>query len=167
MRFRFAPQGVRQWLAALGRLLVLIVVLMSSLLALLKMPGSSFSGPLAKLSNEEQRCADAEACGGGEAEAARDPATALPLRQQAAQERDACGRERREQQERRRRAERSAGTPSAMRGLCWMKRRPSIWSSSLSVLPLIKTSSMKDRTISRLSSVLPRSTALAGPSTML
>ncbi|MEN8257547.1 MAG: M28 family peptidase [Thermodesulfobacteriota bacterium] len=58
MRFRFAPQGGRQWLAALGRLLVLIVVLMSSLLALLQMPGSSFSGPLPRLSTEEERCAE-------------------------------------------------------------------------------------------------------------
>ncbi len=58
MRFRFAPQGVRQWLAALGRLLILVVVLMSSILALLKMPGSSFSGPLPKLTREEVHCAE-------------------------------------------------------------------------------------------------------------
>ena len=58
LRLRFAPQGGRQWLAALGRLLALLVVLMSSLLALLQMPGSSFSGPLPRLSAEEERCAE-------------------------------------------------------------------------------------------------------------
>lgn len=57
LRLRFAPQGMRQWSAALGRLFILMVVLMSSLFALLQMPGSSFSGPLAKLSAEEERCA--------------------------------------------------------------------------------------------------------------
>ena len=57
MRLRFAPQGGWQWLAAMGRLLLLAVVLMSSLLALLQMPGSSFSGPLAKLSAGEGLCA--------------------------------------------------------------------------------------------------------------
>jgi len=58
MRFRFTPQGMGQWLTALAPLLVLMVVLMSSHLALLQMPGSSFSGPLPRLSAEEERCAE-------------------------------------------------------------------------------------------------------------
>ncbi len=54
-KLKFAPHGGRQWLAALGRLGVLVVVLMTSLLALLKMPGSSFSGPLPRLTAVEER----------------------------------------------------------------------------------------------------------------
>ncbi|MDR9500606.1 MAG: M28 family peptidase [Desulfurivibrionaceae bacterium] len=54
---RFAPQGGRQWLAALGRLLVLLVVLMMTFLPLLRMPSSSFSGPLPGLSGAEELCA--------------------------------------------------------------------------------------------------------------
>ena len=57
MRLRNSPQGLRQWLAALARLALLMVVLMLSLLALIKMPGASFSGPLSELSKDQQGCA--------------------------------------------------------------------------------------------------------------
>ncbi|WP_217907705.1 M20/M25/M40 family metallo-hydrolase [Desulfosediminicola ganghwensis] len=53
MRLRFAPQGILQWLATLGCLLLLMVGIMSSFLALIGMPGSSYTGPLQKLSAAE------------------------------------------------------------------------------------------------------------------
>lgn len=58
MRSRFAPQGVVQWLATLGCLLILMVAIMSGLLALIQMPGSSYTGPLQKLSAAESSSAE-------------------------------------------------------------------------------------------------------------
>ena len=57
MKLRFRPYGVRQWLWALARLIILIVVLMSILSSLTRMPGSSFSGHLPPLTEEEQKTA--------------------------------------------------------------------------------------------------------------
>ena len=57
MKLRLRPHGVRQWLWALTRLIILIVVLMSVLSSLTRMPGSSFSGQLPPLTEEERKTA--------------------------------------------------------------------------------------------------------------
>lgn len=54
---RFAPEGRRQSLAAVGCFLVLMVMIMGSLLSLFQMPGSSYTGPEPKLSVDESLCA--------------------------------------------------------------------------------------------------------------
>lgn len=57
MRFALAPRGVAQWLAALARLAVILVVIMAALFTFLRMPGSSLSGPLPALTAAEKSCA--------------------------------------------------------------------------------------------------------------
>ncbi|MEA3548290.1 MAG: M20/M25/M40 family metallo-hydrolase [Thermodesulfobacteriota bacterium] len=57
MKFTLRPHGVRQWLLALTRLIILLLVLMSALLPFVHMPGSSFSGYLPPLTEEEQKTA--------------------------------------------------------------------------------------------------------------
>lgn len=57
MKLTFRPHGVRQWLPALTRLIIFILVLMSALLPFAHMPGSSFSGHLPPLTEEEHKTA--------------------------------------------------------------------------------------------------------------
>lgn len=57
MKLTLRPHGVRQWLWALTRLIIFILVLMSALLSFTHMPGSSFSGHLPPLTDEEQKTA--------------------------------------------------------------------------------------------------------------
>lgn len=58
MKLRLYPHGVRQWLVALCRLILLALVLMSSLFAFIQMPGTSFTGPLPALTNQERQSAE-------------------------------------------------------------------------------------------------------------
>ena len=55
MKLTLRPHQVRQWLPALALLIFIILVLMSSLLPFTRMPGSSFSGHLPPLTEEEQK----------------------------------------------------------------------------------------------------------------
>lgn len=57
MKLTLCPHGVRQWLQALTRLIIILLVLMSALLPFIHMPGSSFSGHLPPLTKEEQKTA--------------------------------------------------------------------------------------------------------------
>lgn len=57
MKIRLTPRGTKEWLAALGRLCLALVILMSALFTFLQMPGVSFSGRLPELSTAEKECA--------------------------------------------------------------------------------------------------------------
>jgi len=57
MRFSLYPHGARQWFSALARLIVLALVLGSAMFSFIRMPGSSFSGPLPSLTRPEQQTA--------------------------------------------------------------------------------------------------------------
>ncbi|OEU49437.1 MAG: hypothetical protein BA866_11885, partial [Desulfobulbaceae bacterium S5133MH15] len=58
MKLTLYPKGVRQWLWAFIRLILLASAIMSGLFTLTNMPGSSYRGPLPPLSEEEQLTAD-------------------------------------------------------------------------------------------------------------
>ncbi len=57
MKLTLYPKGVRQWLWALIRSTLLILAIMSGLFTLINMPGSSYTGPLPPLSEQEQHVA--------------------------------------------------------------------------------------------------------------
>ncbi len=58
MKRPLRPHGVRQWLLAVIRLTIILLVLMSSLFAFTSMPGSSFNGTLPPLTLEERQTAE-------------------------------------------------------------------------------------------------------------
>jgi hypothetical protein len=57
MKLTLYPKGVRQWLRDLIRPILLILAIMSGLFSLINMPGSSYTGPLPPLSEQEQHIA--------------------------------------------------------------------------------------------------------------
>lgn len=58
MKFSLYPHGTRQWLLALVRLIILSLVLGSSMIFFVHMPGSSFSGQLLPLTSQEQQTSE-------------------------------------------------------------------------------------------------------------
>ncbi len=58
MKFSLYPHGARQWLLALVRLIIFALVLASSIIFFVHMPGFSFSGPLLPLTPQEQQTSE-------------------------------------------------------------------------------------------------------------
>lgn len=57
MKLTLYPKGVRQWLWALIRPILLILAIMSGFFTMINLPGSSYTGPLPPLSEQEQHVA--------------------------------------------------------------------------------------------------------------
>ena len=58
MKLSLYPHGARQWLSALARLIILVLVLSSTMFSFTHMPGSSFSDSLPPLTRQEQQTSE-------------------------------------------------------------------------------------------------------------